>query len=149
MSKPIALVGLLLLIVFGVDYLISTLFTFAESLLKDDLSSLQTKQIEIYVEMITELLTLATVAFAGAGLYLKEKTEDKKLSSRGRSILIATMLLAAFSIYMAYLSYDKMTWMLSKNFLNLDTPILYWLRTLQFWSFISSITLFGWVWLTE
>lgn len=149
MLRPLTVLAALLIIIFGLDYLISKLVTFAEPLLKSDLTSLQTKQIEIYVEMTNQLLTLATLVFAGAGFYFKETRDEDKLTQRGQYLLGGTMLLAAFSIYMGYLSYDKMVWMLSQNFFNLDTPLLYQFRALQFWSFISSIVLFGWLWLTE
>lgn len=148
MLKPIVGLSLLFVIVFGVDYLMSKLLPFAEPL-HFDLSSNDTKQIEIYVEMTNQLLTLATLVFAGAGLSFKEKREKSNLTPRGQHLLLGTMLLGAFSIYIGYLSYDKMVWMLSQQFFNLNTPILYWARALQFWSFISSIVLFAWLWMTE
>ncbi len=146
--KLILTLGLLLLVFWGVDHAISKWVRFAEPILRGDLSSLQGKQIDIYVEMNKQLLTLASLVFAGVGLYFNLYLKNGvTLRKRDRNILVGTMLLAAFSIYTGYLSYDKIVWMLSMRIFNLDTPLLYWFRTLQFWSFVASILFFGWFWL--
>ena len=92
-----------------------------------------------------QLLTLATLVIAGVALNLKVQ---QGTGSAPRRILIGSMIMAALSIYAGYLSYDKLVWMLAADFFNLNTPLLYVLRVLQFWSFVSSLLLFGWFWLT-
>lgn len=148
---PLFLLGILLAVIWGVDYGISKSVKFAEPVLNGNLTDLQTKQVEIYVAMNQQLMGLGTFVLAGLGaLFFYIYFEGRKtLMGVQRAMLVGSMLLAAFSIYMGYLSYDKMVWMLSQKFFNLDTPLLYWVRTLQFWSFIGSILLFLWFGLTE
>ena len=145
----VGLLGLLLFVFYGVDYLIVNLIGLAEPIITD-LSKMQEKQVDIYVETNKQLMTLATLMFAGVGWYFDLYFRDgAKARRRGLFFVSGSMLMAAFSIYMGYLSYDKMVWMLSKRFFNLDTSLLYWFRTLQLWSFLASILLLGWVWLGE
>lgn len=127
-----------------VDYLVSRL-PFAEPRLKGDIDKVQEKQIDIYVEMNKQLLTLASLVIAGAGLKLQGLTAV----GRARRTLIVSMIMAALSIYAGYQSYDKLVWMLNSSFFNLNTPLLYVLRVLQFWSFVGSLFLFAWHWLTS
>src|SRR5438309_4080260 len=134
----------LLALFLAVDYGISKL-PFAEPVLKGDLKKTQEKQVDIYVEINKQLLTLATLVIAGVALNLKVQ---QGTGSAPRRILIGSMIMAALSIYAGYLSYDKLVWMLAADFFNLNTPLLYVLRVLQFWSFVSSLLLFGWFWLT-
>lgn len=121
--------------------------SFAEPQLSADLSVIQAKEVDIYVQVTQQILTLATLVLAGVGFFI---TPERKTPMRGSLwplVLVAT--LTAFSMYFGYLSLNATVWMLSKNFFNLQTPVLYYLRLLQFWTFAVSVVLFAWFWLTQ
>jgi len=145
-TKAIASLFVLLGLFLAVDYVIVRL-PFAEAILQSDLKKTQEKQIDIYIEINKQLLGLATLVIAGIGLNLNLQ-QGPGSPRQSRPILIGSLVMAAFSIYAGYLSYDKLVWMLASNFFNLDTPLLYALRVLQFWAFVGSLFLFAWSWLT-
>jgi hypothetical protein len=146
-TKAIGSLFVLLGLFLAVDYVILRL-PFAEAILQSDLKKTQEKQIDIYIEINKQLLGLATLVIAGIGLNLNLQQGGPGSPRRSRPILIGSLVMAAFSIYAGYLSYDKLVWMLASNFFNLETPLLYALRVLQFWAFVSSLFLFAWFWLT-
>jgi hypothetical protein len=118
--------------------------SFAESVLGSDLTAIQAKQVEIYVQVTQQLFTLATLMLAGVGLFTPER-ETHIRGSVWPLVLVATF--TAFSMYFGYLSLNATVWMLSKNFFNLQTPVLHYLRLAQFWTFGASVFLFAWFWL--
>jgi hypothetical protein len=136
-------IGILAIILFatwGIDNLL-WLLPFVEPKLEDGLSSVQEKQIDIYVEMTTQLLTLATIVLGAVGTaFFRLVSEPGPQAVQGeRHILLLTGALAAVSVYIGYLSYTSTVWMLEKDFFNLDTPILHWLRIGQLWSLIFAL----------
>lgn len=121
--------------------------SFSESLLAGDLSAIQAKQIDIYVQVTQQLFTLATLMLAGVGLFSPQKHE-KLLHARSWPLVVVAVL-TSLSMYIGYLSLNATVWMLSKPFFNLQTPYLHSLRLLQFWTFAISVLFFAWFWLTE
>jgi hypothetical protein len=132
--------ALAILAVYGIDAVLNTL-SFADPLLTADLKHIQEQQLGIYVRMTEQLLTLSTIVLGAVGgvLFGAPKTVTAELKKGLPNALWIGALFLVLSIYLGYLSYDRMVWMLSKNFFNLDTPILFWLRTTQFLSFLFGI----------
>lgn len=121
--------------------------SFAEPLLGDDLSAIQGKQVDIYVQVTQQLFTLATLMLAGVGLFI---TPERKTPIHGPLWpLVLVAITTAASMYFGYLSLNATVWMLSKQFFNLQTPVLRYLRLAQFWTFGASVLLFAWFWLTR
>ena len=118
----------LLLLFWAVDAVMARYVRFAEPVLGGDLSALQQKQIDIYVQATQQLLTFCTLLIAGLGLFVDITGRPHRAQLRPGFLVSA--FLAAFSIYSGYLSLNRTVWMLSRNFVNLDTPVLYYLRLL-------------------
>ncbi len=133
------------LVVWLVDWRLSHL-SFAERVLGSDLTAIQAKQVDIYVQVTQQLFTLATLMLAGVGLFTSER-EQRIRGPLWPPVLVA--IFTAFSMYFGYLSLNATVWMLSKDFLNFETPVLHYLRLAQFWTFGASVILFAWFWLTR
>jgi len=148
MSTKRAIFSLLLLSAVGVvvvDWALSHL-SLAEPLIAD-LNAIQAKQVDIYVQVTQQIFTLATLVLAGVGLFI---TPERKISTQGPLWLLTSIaVLAGSSMYFGYLSFNTIVWMLSKQFFNLETPILHYLRLAQFWTFIASVFIFAWFWLKQ
>jgi hypothetical protein len=120
---------------------------FSEAVLPGDLTVVQSKQVDIYVQVTQQLFTLASLMLAGVGLFSPQKHEKSPQSRMWPLVLIAAF--TALSMYCGYLSLNATVWMLSRQFFNLQTPYLHALRLLQFWTFAISVVFFAWFWLTE
>jgi hypothetical protein len=145
-SKAALYLGLALVLFLGVDWVISRL-PFAEAV-KDDLTELQTKQIDIFVATTQQLLAFSSLVLAGVGLFASSEG-DQAPAPKARALLVWVAVLSAFSIYMGYLRLEYTVWMLGHSFVNLRWAPLFWLGILQFWSFVGSVALFAWMWLTR
>lgn len=145
-KRAILFLFLSLLVVFVVERAFSSV-SFAETLLTADLSAIQAKQVDIYVQVTQQMFTLAILLLAGVGLFI---SPERKYPVKGPLWpLVLVVIGTASSMYFGYLSLNATIWMLSKNFFNLDTPVLHYLRLAQFWSFGVSVILFAWFWLTR
>lgn len=120
---------------------------FVEPLLTGDLTGIQAKQVDIYLQVTQQFFTFATLLLAGVGLFI---SPERKTPIAGPLWPLAVVAVAtAASMYFGYLSLNTTVWMLSKNFFNLETPVLHYLRLAQFWSFGVAVLLFAWFWLTR
>jgi hypothetical protein len=131
---------LLVLAARGIDAALRSV-SFAEELLKSDINAMQKEQLGIYVRQTEQLLTLSTIILGAVGgvLFGTPKNLTAVLKKNMPITLCIGALSLGLSIYLGYLSYDGMVWMLSKKFFNLDTPVLSWLRTGQFLTFLFGI----------
>jgi hypothetical protein len=116
-------------------------------LLTADLTSLQAKQADIYVQVTQQLFTLTTLLLAGVGLFVSPENSTRVAGPKWPLAVVAVA--AAASMYFGYLSLNSTVWMLSKNFFHLQTPVLYYTRFAQFWTFSVAVLLFAWFWLTR
>jgi hypothetical protein len=148
MSAKRAILFLLVsvIVVWFVDQRFSHL-SFSEPLLVGDLSAIQAKQVDIYVQVTQQLFTLATLMLAGVGLFNPQRQAKSPQDRSWPLVIVAAF--TALSMYFGYLSLNATVWMLSRQFFNLQSPYLHSLRLLQFLTFAISVFFFAWFWLTE
>ena len=65
------------------------------------------------------------------------------LETSDKSLALATVLLAAVSISLGYMSYEVFVWMLGVPFYDLDASIVSWSSRYQYYSFSLSVAAFG------
>lgn len=118
---------------------------FVEPILPNQqLTNIQEKQLEIHLESVNLLITLGTLLYGGIGLYVGLQGAAGRAAARGsRALIYLSMILAGLAILFGFLSYQLVGWMLSKQFFNLDAPIISWPQTAQFWSLMLAAAFFG------
>jgi hypothetical protein len=100
-----------------------------------ELTSIQTKQIDLFVEQSDLLTTLASGLLAALGALLLKS--DSRPGWSEFVLLVIAVALTAASLYFGYLAYQEVMWMLHNRFFNLENPYIEWARRLQFFTFMS------------
>lgn len=114
--------------------------SFADAKL-DKLSSFQEKQFELFKEVNSLLITLATAVIGAVGAFVLDRDKAGPLSTAQKVRAFLSIVLAGSSIYCGYLSHETVGWMLQNQIFNLDNPRVMWSERFQMWGFILSIIL--------
>jgi hypothetical protein len=138
---PYALIAAAVLIFFIGEHMYFARVSFFEEEIAN-ISPLQDKELQTFLEMTRILLTLATAAIAALGGFLLSR-HGAVWPTSSIALMIATVALAAWSIYFGYFSFDSIRWMLHNNFFNLSNPYVVWPQIAQFWTFLLSVILFA------
>jgi hypothetical protein len=103
-----ALVAALLLL----DRILGSTSIVAEKI--NDLSNLQEKQVDIFLQVTSLLAGFASLSLGGIGVLIWDR---KKSGKRPTPQLLTAASGSALSLYFGYLSYRYLLWMLSHGFL--------------------------------
>jgi hypothetical protein len=135
-NRDIALVAGALVLLGGAYLLSDYPFKFSETILSD-LGPFDQKQLDVQMESIKLLITLASLAIGGAGALVLR--DDIRTYAGSAPRLSCTILLAALSILFGYVAENRLVWMLQESFFNLKNPVVSWPSRLQFWTFFGAI----------
>jgi hypothetical protein len=101
-----------------------------------DLSNLQQKQVDIFLQMTALIVGCATLTLGGIGALIWDRKKNK-LSATPQLLTAATA--SAMSLYFAYLSYRYLLWMLDHGFFDLGNSFVAVTSLVQFFAFFASI----------
>ena len=131
-----------LLITLGVILLVSVFKAYVSAPFVEEevtnISPVQQKQLEMYVEMIKLLITLSTFLFGAIGTMFAHFYEKKPTPRSQVRLALLAILLSGGSIMCGYLSYQRVVWMLQVNVFNLSQPRIVWTSQFQFMLFLLS-----------
>lgn len=109
-----------------------------------ELTNLQEKSIEIFIEMNKLIISFALLLIGGIGGFILQKNSIIMDYSLGQTLLIMlSLLLNVISIYFGYTSYFSLVEILSNSMLNLDMDMITAPQKYQFFSFTFAVLLFG------
>jgi hypothetical protein len=104
---------------------------------------LRQRQLDAYFQMISLLVTLATLAMGGITGFIINHQRSDPFSQPQRRRVIASWTLCAASLYFGYLAHQQVVWMLNNGFFNPANPRVWIPTRAQFWSFLSSVVVFA------
>lgn len=107
--------------------------------MRTDLSSLESRQLDTYLENTKLLTTLATALIGAASGLLLNRDARVALGRTDRRRIVFSWTLAALSIYAGHLAHQNVVWMLHSHFFNLFYPGIAWPTRAQFWLFLMSV----------
>lgn len=141
--KPLARRTFRLLAIIGGTILLAIAFRIYVSapFVEEEITTItptQTKQLEMYTEMIKLLITLSTFLFGAIGGMFAHFYEKLPTPRAQVHLALAGILLAGGSILCGYFSYQRVIWMLQLNVFNLSQPHIAWSSQLQFLLFLAS-----------
>jgi hypothetical protein len=110
--------------------------SFSAVKVKDHLTEVQQKQVDIFLQMTSLLAGCATLALGGIGALIWER---KKNGKNPTLQLLTAATGSALSLYFAYLSYRYLLWMLDHGFLDLSNNFVSVTSLVQFFAFFASI----------
>lgn len=113
---------------------------------KPELSNIEIKAYEAFMERCKLLISLATALIGAIGLILIwDKKEEIKITNFQKSFIIVSAVSAGFSIYFGYVTYCRIIEFLANKIFNLQklNPYLRIPIEGQFWTFLFSILFFG------
>ena|SRR5215831_8781302 len=108
--------------------------------LVQNLTSLQEKQLEAFVEMNRLLTTLGTTLLGAMGFLLVGRRV--RLTRGELLVALASALCVALSLYFGYIAYQAVIWMLQNAFFDLGNPQVLWTLYAHFYSFLVGAFLF-------
>ena len=109
-----------------------------------DLSVIQQKQLEMYVEMIKLLITFGTFLLGLIGAMFTHFYGDKPTPRRQVHLALVAAVLAGSSIIFGYLSYQRLILMLQVGFFNLSQHRINWTNQFQFILLLLSVVGAAW-----
>ena len=107
--------------------------------MRTELSALETRQLDTYMETTKLLTTLATAVIGAATGFLLNRREKVKLTDAHKRRVLFSWILASASLYCGHLAYQNVIWMLNSKFFNLFYPGIAWPTRAQFWLFLLAV----------
>jgi hypothetical protein len=104
-----------------------------------NLDPLQEKQLQIFLEMNRLLTTLAPLVIGAMAAFMFQRYKTRDIPWYQIRWAVACWIFAGLSLYCGYLSYEKVIWMLNKQFFDLYNPRFFWTSRTQFWTFVLSV----------
>lgn len=107
----------------------------------EDLTPLEARQLDAFLQMNSLLVTLGTAVMGALGFLIGAG----KRSLSWRELLPASVsaVLAGCSLYFGYLAYQGILWMLQSSFFDLDNPAIQWTRRAHFYTLLGSAFFFA------
>lgn len=107
--------------------------------MRTELSALESRQLDTYLDTSKLLTTLATAVIGAAGGLLLRTDAKLRLTRPDRRRIIASQVFAALSIYCGHLAHQNLVWMLHSKFFNLYYGGVRWPARMQFWLFLGAV----------
>lgn len=103
------------------------------------LTSLQEKQLEVFVDMNKLLITLSTVSLGGIGAFVLNRYKGQSMPWYQVWRVTASWVFCGLSLYCGVLANERLIWMLQSGFFDLTNPRIIWVYRSQFWTLAIAI----------